>query len=227
MTAPTRITLTDYQAPFAEFPPALRAFATAEGIPLPSLDSHMGQALALLAQPENAGRRYCTREDCEHFLTAIGFPSGDPIQAFNKFPQKGFELGSRPRSGQYMLPFPFVANHVHRKKRAGAALTGDRDADIAAIKDFWRQNLTEVPNDRWQVGHLDPTKPDGTAENLAWQPPLQAVYRDRFKWDTMFHKMWPTGAELRRNMDGYYTEAEQRALLEFLKARWSPDASSR
>lgn len=205
---------------FAAFPAELVAFAATEKLPLPELSTQMGQALALLAQPENAGRRYCLREDCEAFLTALGFASGDPIQAFNKFPQRGFVMGSKPRSGQYMLAYPFVADKTHLLKRTGAAISGDRDAAIEVVKSYWRKTLVDVPAEAWQLGHLDPTKGDASESNLAWQPPIQAKYRDRFKWDLMFFKMWPTGAELCARVDEYYSEAEQRALLAALKARY-------
>ena len=213
-----RIPIAAYTARFAAFPAELVAFAAVEKLSLPKLSTQMGQALALLSQPENAGRRYCLREDCEAFLTALGFASGDPIQAFNKFPQCGFVMGSKPRSGQYMLAYPFVADKTHLLKRKGAALSGDRDAAIEVVKDYWRKTVVDVPAEDWQLGHLDPTKGDATESNLAWQPPIQAKYRDRFKWDPMFRKMWPTGAELCARLLEYYSEEEQRALLAALKA---------
>lgn len=214
-----RIAITEYTAPFAAYPPLFLAAVPAH-VTLPSLSSHMGQALALLAQPENAGLRYCTRDDCEAFFTAIGMPSGDAIQAFNKFPQRGIALGSKPRSGQYMLPLPFRFELVHLAKRTGATLaSADKSTAIRAIKDYFRTTIVDVPEDAWQVGHLDPTIGDASASNLAWQPPIQAVTRDRFKFDATFRKMWPTGKELTENLDKYYTAEEQRALFLALKSR--------
>jgi len=120
------------------------------------------------------------------------------------------------------LEYPFVANTTHIQKRAGAKISGDRDEQINSVKAWWRANLTEVPNQEWQIGHLDPTKADASDTNLAFQPPLQARYRDRFKWDTLFHTMWPTAErELIPNMDQYYTEAEQRLIYEKLKEKFA------
>jgi hypothetical protein len=217
-TAVTRIVLTEYTAPFAAYPPLFLA-AVPPHVTLPSLSSHMGQALALLAQPENAGLRFCTREDCDAFFTAIGMVSGDAIQAFNKFPQRGISLGSKPRSGQYMLPMPFRFELVHLAKRTGATLAAaDKSTAIQAIKDYFRTTIVDVPEEDWQVGHLDPTIGDASASNLAWQPPIQAATRDRFKFDATFRKMWPTGKELTENMDKYYTAEERRMIYLALKA---------
>jgi hypothetical protein len=82
--------------------------------------------------------------------------------------------------------------------------------------------LTDVPNDDWQVGHLDPTVADASESNLAFQPPIQGKYRDRFKWDPMFQRMWPTGKELVSKMDEYYTKEEQKLLLLHLSSTYPP-----
>ena len=86
--------------------------------------------------------------------------------------------------------------------------------------DWWKKNLLDIPNDDWQIGHLDPTIDDASEKNLAYQPPIQGKYRNRFKWDALFHKMWPTAAELAPKFDSYYTEKEQRMLYESLKQKF-------
>lgn len=173
-----------------------------------------------MSQPENAGLRYCVREDCEAFLLRCGFASGDAIQPFNKVDQKGFGKAATLKRGQYALPFPFVADMTHIHKRVGAKIVGDRDAQINAIKQIYQKEIIDVPNADWQVGHLDPTVGDASEANLAYQPPIQARYRDRFKFDKEFRKMWPAGRELIAHCDDYYTEAEQRAIYEALKKRF-------
>ena len=106
-------------------------------------------------------------------------------------------------------------------KRTDTVISGDRDAQINAVKDWYRKNLLDIPNDKWQEGHLDPTIGDASENNLAYQPPIQKVYKNKFKWDKIFFKMWPTAEkELIPKIDKYYTEKEQKLLLAHLKAKW-------
>jgi hypothetical protein len=63
---------------------------------------------------------------------------------------------------------------------------------------------------------LDPTIADASEANLALQPPIQGKTRNRFKWDPLFRKMWPTGKELISKMDEYYTKEEQQIILDYL-----------
>jgi hypothetical protein len=215
-----RIDISKYTSKFGQYPEELLQIAQANDVTLPGIETCKGQALALMGQPEIRGQKYLLREDCEQFYIKIGVVSGDPIQGFNKIP--GFKR--RKSRGKYSLMYPFSIDKTDIDKRKNVSISGDRDAHIENIKKYWRDNLTEVPNGEWQLGHLDPTIPDSTEANLAWQPPIQGKYRDRFKWDSCFMKMWPTGAELVTKFDKYYTEAEQRALYAHLKSRFEPDA---
>jgi len=212
-----RINIGEYTTKFTEYPQDLTEFCK-DKVKLPKLDALRGQAIALMAQPENRGARYLTREDTAQFFIQIGVPTDDSIQPFNK----DFGLKKITGKGKYCLEYPFVLNTTHIQKRTGAKISGNRDEQIDAIKGWWRANLTEVPNSEWQIGHLDPTKPDATETNLAFQPPLQARYRDRFKWDQLFHTMWPTAEkELIPHFDKYYTDAEQRLIYEKLKEKFA------
>lgn len=208
------ITIEDYAAQFEEFPADLLEFCLAEEITLPSISSLKGQAIALLAQPENRGNRYLSRPSAKAFFEVIGLETDDAIQPFNK------AMGLRKVSmrGKYCLVYPFEADKVDIIKRKGCAII--RDSIIDAIKECHRKRITDVPNKQWQLGHLDPTIADASEANLAYQPPIQARYRDRFKWDKLFELMWPTGKELTKNMDKYYTEDEQRNLLAALKKKF-------
>ena len=116
--------------------------------------------------------------------------------------------------------YPYKADTTDIDKRRGAMIGGDRNAAIDKIKKWWRTNLVDVPAEEWQLGHLDPTIADSSEANLAYQPPLQAKYRNRFKWDILFHRMWPTADEWISKMDTYHTEAEQRAMLAALKRKF-------
>ncbi len=203
---------------FEEFPADLLTFCAANEIALPSIDSLKGQAIALLAQEANRGTKCVTRLSAKAFFETIGFKTDDAIQPFNK----AMGLKKVKARGKYCLVYPFEADKVDIIKRKGCAISGDRDALINAIKEHHRRRLVEVPNDQWQMGHLDPTVADGSEGNLAWQPPVQGKYRDRFKWDAKFEKMWPTAKELSRGktIDEYYTEEEQRTLLALLKLKF-------
>ena len=215
MTTPVNIDL--YPTKFEAYPPDLAAFATEHKLKLPGLTSLKGQALALLSQPEVRGQHHVSREQATKFFQNLGMTTPDSIQPFNK----GFGLKEIKVKGKICLAYPFECDTVDIQKRVGATISGDRDTIINTIKDWWRKNLVDVPNSEWQVGHLDPTIPDASEANLAFQPPLQAKTRDRFKWDCWFHKMWPTAEkELIPNFDKYYTEAEQRMMYEALKKKF-------
>lgn len=211
-----RINITDYTTAFMEYPQDFRAFCDANSYSTPEISNRSGQALALMAQPENRGQRYLIREDTEKFFAQLGLPRGDSIQQFNKTQVKRVH-----GKGKYCLQYPFILNATDIKKRDGAVITGNRDEQINAIKQWWLDNLVNVPNEDWQIGHLDPTIPDASEKNLAFQPPLQARYRNKFKWDPIFHTMWPTAEhELIPHIDRYYTEEEQRLLYEKLKTKF-------
>jgi len=211
-----RINITEYTTAFTEYPKDFRVFCT-ENNYNPEISTLGGQALALMAQPENRGQRYLIREDTDKFFSQIGFTTGDSIQPFNKTQVKRL-----PGKGKYCLQYPFILNNIDIKKRDGAVISGNRDEQINIVKQWWRENLVDVPNKDWQIGHLDPTIPDASEKNLAFQPPLQARYRNKYKWDPLFHTMWPTAQhELIPHFDRYYTEDEQRLIYEKLKEKFA------
>jgi len=214
MTTP--INITDYTQKFNQFHSDLVEFATTNNIKLPAITSLKGQALALLTQPENRGTKYVSRNEATIFFKALGMDTDDSIQPFNK----GFGLKETKCKGKTCIVYPYECDKTDIDKRVNATITGDRDEKINRVKDFWRKILVDVPNKDWQVGHLDPTIPDASETNLAFQPPIQGKYRNRFKWDELFMKMWPTTTELLPNMNKYYTENEQRAIYEQLKKKF-------
>ena len=130
--------------------------------------------------------------------------------------------------GHYCLEFPFINDRVHLDKRTNLQIDPlQRNEHIDRIKLWWRQQLLDVPNEEWHVGHLDPTIPDASEANLVYQPPIQARYRDRFKWDKNFFKMWPTAKELSGNLDKYYTLEEQALLLNSLQSLQSQETTTK
>ena len=207
------ITISNYAKKFEMYPLDLTEFCSENKIELLNIDTNRGQALALMAQPEVRGKLHITRAEAEQFFKQIGIETGDAIQAFNK----PFGLKRIKGRGTYCFEFPFVCDLTDIHKRIGCKIGGDRDEKINAIKQYWRDILVDVPNDEWQVGHLDPTIADATEANLAFQPPVQGKYRDRFKWDPLFQRMWPTGKELVQKMDEYYSKEEQTEIFQLLK----------
>jgi hypothetical protein len=214
MTTPVNIEL--YTKKFEVYPPELVAFAKENGLSLPKLTSLKGQALALLTQPEIRGTKHVSRQESTKFFQQLAMETPDSIQPFNK----GFGLKEIKVKGKICLAYPFEKDTVNIDKRKGVAISGDRDTFINTLKEWHKKNITEVPNDEWQIGHLDPTIDDASENNLAYQPPIQGKFRDRFKYDKYFFRMWPTATELIPKFDEYYTEKEQRALLEALKLKF-------
>jgi len=208
----------NYTNMFEAYPEELREFAKENDIELPTITGKRGQALALMSQPEIRGQFYIDRKAAELFFKNINMYSADVIQAFNK----STGIKRMDAKGKYCLKYPFEADKVDIDKRKDANISGDRNLYINAIKEWYRENVIDVPNEKWQVGHLDPTIGDSSEKNLAYQPPIQGKYRDRFKFCKSFIKMWPTAKELinKNKIDIYYTEAEQKTLYEALKMKF-------
>ena len=214
MSKTTLLAIGSYVKKFEAYPADLVTFCAANNVELLNIGSNRGQALALMAQPEVRGQQHLGRPEAELFFKQIGVDTGDAIQAFNK----PFGLKRVKGRGIYCLEYPFVCDLTDIHKRIGCTIGGDRNEKIEAVKQYWRDILTDVPNDDWQVGHLDPTIADASEANLAFQPPIQGKYRDRFKWDPLFQRMWPTGKELVQKMDEYYTKEEQAEIFKFLES---------
>jgi hypothetical protein len=217
---PLMVDISRYTEPFDAYPTDFEAFCQ-DHIKLPGIRTLRGQAYALMAQPENRGQRCISRPEATAFFDQIGPQLGettnDSIQPFNKtIGVKRVKL-----RGYYCLAYPFELDMTDIQKRKHCSIQGDRNEYINQVKDFWKHNLVDVPNEEWQLGHLDPTIADASEQNLAYQPPLQGKYRNRFKWDQLFHKMWPTGEEVSSKMDEYYTEAEQKIMFEALKKKFT------
>ena len=217
--ATTSLDISKYTTKFTEYPVDFKDECKKNNVKLPGIDSLAGQAYALMAQPEIRGTKHLGRNEADKFFEQIGMETKDSIQPFNKTSQKGLVRLDLPNG--YCLAYPFQFDMTTVNKRTDTVISGDRDAQINAVKDWYRKNLLDIPNDKWQEGHLDPTIGDASENNLAYQPPIQKVYKNKFKWDKIFFKMWPTAEkELIPKIDKYYTEKEQKLLLAHLKAKW-------
>lgn len=220
MTTPINPEL--YKQKFKSYPDDLLEFSKTNNLTLPDINSMKGQALALLSQPEVKGQLHVSRKEAVQFFQNIGMVTQDAIQQFNK----PTGLTRVPKKGAYCLKYPFECDTTHLDKRKGAIIQGDKDTSVNTIKQWWRKNLIDIPNEEWQIGHLDPTIDDASEKNLAYQPPLQGKYRDRFKWDKYFHKMWPTATELLSKLNHYYTEAEQQLIYQALQKKFKKSPKS-
>lgn len=141
--------------------------------------------------------------------------TADAIQHFNK--ATGFvRLNMR---GKYCLKTPLECDTTDLEKRQGVHV--HRNYIINRIKDWWKKHLIDIPNDEWHIGHLDPTMNDALEKNIGYQLPIQAKYRNRFKFDDFFLKMWPTASELIPKMDNFYTNQEQRMIYEALRNKFT------
>ena len=213
-TMPIDINL--YTKKFEEYPTDLVEFADQNNIQLPQLTSLRGQACALMSQPEVRGQKHIGRKETVKFFENIGMETTDAIQQFNK----ALGLKRMKMRGMYCLQYPYESDTTDIDKRKGVAISGDKNFQINTIKNWWKNNLVDVPNEEWQIGHLDPTINCAAEKNLAYQPPIQGKYRNRFKFDDFFIKMWPTALELIPNMDKYYTDEEQQNIYETLKQKF-------
>lgn len=210
------IDISNYTKKFEEYPEDLITFSKENNLPLIPLTSMRGQALALMSQPEIRGQKYISREEANKFFENIGMTTNDAIQQFNKTTG----IKRIKMRGNYCLEYPFKCDTTDLDKRKGVSISGNRDDYINTIKNWWNNNLLNIPNNEWQIGHLDPTIDDSSENNLAYQPPIQGKYRDRFKFDKFFIKMWPTVNELVPKINDYYTDKEQKLLYESLKKKF-------
>ena len=80
----TLIDISKYTKRFESYPDDLAKFCEKNGVNLPGIDSLMGQAYALMAQPEVRGQKHAERVTATKFFTQIGKPTTDSIQQFNK-----------------------------------------------------------------------------------------------------------------------------------------------
>lgn len=215
----TLINIDNYTRAFDAYPSDLVEFAKENNLKLIPLESMRGQALALMSQPEVRGQKHIGREEAVKFFKNIGRETTDAIQQFNK----ATGLKRLKGRGIYCLQYPFESDTTDLDKRKDVSISGDRNSLIDAIKNWWKKYLIDVPNDEWQIGHLDPTIGDASEKNLAYQPPIQGKFRDRFKFDNFFLKMWPTASELVPKMDEYYTDKEQKAIYEALKQKFEKE----
>jgi hypothetical protein len=211
-----RIVISSFTKKFDKYTAEFIEFIKKNNIKPPSLQTTSGQGIALLTCEENRGK-YVLRDDLETFFDALNLKTKDAIQCVNKCEQWG--LRRSQTKGIYSIPYPFEYFPLHINKRKNVKIVGDRDEAINTIKQFVQENYIDVPNDKWQIGHKDPSKP--TAENnVIYQPPIQGKYRDRYKFDDLGLTKYPTVSELLKNLDKYYSVEEQQELFDALSKKY-------
>lgn len=213
-----RIDVNNYTVAFDKYSDDFQQFVKEYKLKPPTISRASGQGIALLTCQENRGK-YALREDLEAFFRNIGMETKDAIQTVNKCEQWGLKRASI--KGKYAIPYPFVYYPVNLMKRANTLICGNRDEIINATKEFIKVNYLEVPNHLWQVGHINPHSEDNSEANLIYQPPIQGKYRDKYKFDKLGLTKYPTGKELCVNMSKYYSDDEQKLMLETLMQKFN------
>lgn len=202
---------------YYEFDSEFLSFCKKNNITPPKLNTIKGQVIALMTCQENHNK-LVTRELLNQFLDIIGMKSKDIVQAINKTEQWGLESTTYKRM-YYTIPYPFSYVDIHIKKRK-IKKTGNKDEQIDLIKEWISKNYLEVPNNKWELGHMDPNNPNPSENDIVYQPPIQGRYRDRFKYDKLGLTKYPTPQELDENFDKYYSEEEQKKLYQILKKKF-------
>lgn len=191
-------------------------FCEKNKIKLPKINSIKGQVVSLMTSVDNRNK-FIDRNLLDEFIKFIGMDSMDIIQSINKTNQWGL-MSKTIEKKFYTIPYPFIYIDIHLKKRNIQELSG-RDDKINYIKKYLTYNYIDIPNDKWEIGHMDPNDPNVSDEKLVYQPPIQGKFRDRFKYDSMGLIKLPTPQELNKNMDKYYSKEEQIKILDILKKR--------
>lgn len=151
------------------------------------------------------------RKDLNYWNAFMKFPedSGDTIQLINKVNQWGLE-DFRPRLGRvtyYFCPFPLrVARAYNSKKKLEASGEYiEKSKQVAAIKDWLRKHIVNVPVEEWDQGHQSPNSKVMVYQSRRYQRPL----RNKFKFDDHGLVLCPTADELTKNFDNYYSTIEE------------------
>lgn len=175
---------------------------------LPRISSVRGQILALITDDKHADMVF-TREMLNAYLKKIDKDSKDVIQHVNKTDQWGL-LHKTHSKKYYYIPRPFVFIDIHIKKRHdfGSSMVQDKkNSMIQRTKNYLLTFYINVPNEKWDMGHVDPNG-NNSHTNMIMQPPIQRAYRDRFKFDQYGLRLCPTAQELANNIRKYYSKEE-------------------
>ena len=187
---------------------------------LRSMDSARAQAINYLVKLWPVG---LTRDSLNSLFGERGLlsqhhglsPSRDPIQLVNKVEQGGIrdlreEMfdSAGAKHVVYRIPVPIQFTDVRMGVRSGDQ-PADKARQVEAIKGWLRHEFLDVPAERWQVGHRDPTRPDSDPENVVMQPPgYNQSRRNKFIFDERGFVICPTVDEFCARTRRYVANAE-------------------
>lgn len=179
----------------------------------PKVSSKSGQIVALLTD-EKHRNLYFSRNLLEFFLNKINMKSKDAIQLINKSEQYGLKNDRPTIDGElhYAVPHPFTFISTHITARSGSIDRSNQNKCVQRLKQWITQNYIEVPNHKWQSGHRDPLL-NVSDNNIVWQPPIQARFRDNYKFDEQGLTKWPTVKYLIQDFDRFYPSDDEKITL--------------
>jgi hypothetical protein len=183
-----------------EYPADFVNWATCNEVNYPTIESKNGIALSLMLKYKNC---YWNRETGEAIFNYFKIKSKDVIQCFNKHEQWGLKTNHGKKSSpMYYIKYPLVKTSKPdmRKKIKYNETEDDRNTHIDAIKSNIKKEYIDIPNEEWQVGHKNPDITDNTPNNLVYQPPIQASYRDDYIFLDTLTKM-PRPKKLQTMLD--------------------------
>jgi hypothetical protein len=203
---------------YTAYEEALYDWSNNHNIKLPSLKSVRGQVIALMTDNKFDTKLF-TRDILDCFLNKMDLKSNDVIQIANKTDQWGLLHTTYKRKYYYIpRPYIYIAIHLGKRKNFGKAIDeASKLEKIKNTKDFLTKFYIDIPDNDWDMGHIDPTgKSD--ACNLVMQPPIQRAYRNRFKFDEHGLRLCPTIDELKTNVSKYYSQVEVENLRKYLSS---------
>jgi hypothetical protein len=202
--------------------PKLVDWSNKHNVKLPIANSKRAILLqAMTSESSMENGKWWDRKDMEAVLKKHNMESADIIQLINKTEQWGLKNPTKDGRNRYRFEYPFiyVATHVEKRK-VQKVNPEDKKKQIELIKENIKKDYIDVPIDKWQLGHRNPDLPNGTKDNLVWQPPIQGKFRDRFVFDPLGLMKYPTPKEIARNPSAYYSEGQLKELYDFLSKRF-------
>ena len=160
-----------------KYPEEFNKFCKKNKLTPPSLNSGNGKALAIMLDNKY---KYFTRSECDEFIKKFNIESKDSIQLFNKHSQWGIKTNSGIEKGKLYIvyPYDFSSKHNMRKNFTYNGTKEEKDLEIEKIKSTIKHDYVDIPNEKWQLGHKNPS--NITENNLVLQPPIQQKYRDDY-----------------------------------------------
>lgn len=170
-----------------------------------------GNGKALFAMINNP-YKYWNRETCDAFVLKFNIDTKDSIQLFNKHSQWGIKTNSGIERGRLYIVMPYCLSCKY-KMRKNFKYNGDeneKNAEIDKIKSTIKNDYIDISNDKWQLGHKNPSLLENQNNNLVLQSPIQGKYRDDYLFfDTITKMPLPNKLEKMLNLKEIELSKEQ------------------